>query len=83
VGTPVIGSTGDKAGDQRGQRTLYGGIAAQYWDRTDTGTSILVVVARIKEIINKLKIIKNFFSLYIIHLIVYNYFFISIKSLKE
>ena len=70
VARPVIGSTGDKAGDQSGQRTLYGGIAAQYWDWTDIGTRTLIVAASMKEIINRLKIIKSFFSLYIIHLIV-------------
>jgi hypothetical protein len=31
TGSPVPGSTGDRAGDQRGHKVLYGGKAAQYW----------------------------------------------------
>jgi hypothetical protein len=44
TGTPVIVSTGERAGDQRGQRILYGGKAAQYCASVDVKRSSTAVI---------------------------------------
>jgi hypothetical protein len=55
---PVIGSIGDKPGDQRGHRTLYGGIIVQYWawiptaKTRDKATIKVIITIRLLQFLN-------------------------------
>jgi hypothetical protein len=62
VGTPVRGLGGDRAGDQRGQSRLYGGIACQYCAWT-AGEPINNMAISIKSPITAHS--RDFFFLYI------------------
>jgi len=51
----VVASTGDKMGDHKGHRVLYGGRAAQYWDCAER-----VKINEQMEIMKHIKIILLF-----------------------